>query len=174
MITSSVQIIGQEEARKLDLRLGTGVSFLGAGDIIAFNYENELNLKISRLLTSSLSMNFGRGGKGTPSTGSFIQGNVNMFISPFGNSNRFDFRIGTGLSFYNIHETYVSFLQYENTELIDKRYEFENRNSFGVNFILETSYLLTGRILLGIKLFAQPYFNGDANSGGMLKVGFRI
>lgn len=37
-----LQAIGQEKTAKLDLRLGTGISLLGSGDMRALNYENEL------------------------------------------------------------------------------------------------------------------------------------
>ena len=58
--------------------------------------------------------------------------------------------------------------------LINTEYEFDNRNSFGLNVIIENSYLLTDKFLVGLKLFTQPYSNGDINTGAMLKIGLRI
>ena len=45
----SVQAVGQEKVRKLDVRLGAGLSLLGTGDMRTFNYENELNLKLNKM-----------------------------------------------------------------------------------------------------------------------------
>ena len=36
---------GQQKTEKLDLRLGSGISLLGSGDMVTFVYENELNYK---------------------------------------------------------------------------------------------------------------------------------
>jgi len=170
----AIQVTGQEKNEKLDLRLGAGVSLLGSGDMLTFNYENELNLKLNQYFTSSLSLNLGRSNSGVSKTASFVQGNVNIFISPFKNNGRFDFRVGTGLTYYNVSDAYESSIQYEDGVLVDIDYEFDNRNSFGFNVIIENTYLFTDKFLIGFKLFTQPYYNGDINSGALLKLGFRI
>ena len=174
VIFFSIQAIGQENSNKLDIRLGTGISLLGSGDMITFNYENELNLKLNHYLTSSVSINLGRSNYGVKETASFIQGNVNVFISPFKNDKRLDFRVGTGLTYYNISDAFESSQNWENGVLVDTNYEFDNRNSLGFNIIIENSYLLTDNFLVGLKLFTQPYINGDINSGLMLKFGLKI
>lgn len=170
----SLQAIGQDNANKLDLRLGTGISLLGSGDMITFNYENELNLKLNQYFTSSVSMNLGRSNYGVSETASFVQGNINVFFSPFKNNKRFDFRVGTGLTYYNISDAYESSQLWENGVLVDSDYEFDNRSSLGFNIIIENTYLLTDKFLIGLKLFTQPYNNGDINSGVMLKFGLKI
>jgi hypothetical protein len=167
----SLQAIGQENTNKLDLRLGTGVSLLGSGDMITFNFENELNVKINQYFSSSASINLGRSNYGVSETASFVQGNLNVFFSPLKNNKRFDFRVGTGLSYYNISVAYESSQYWENGVLVDTDYEFDNRNSLGFNIIIENSYLITDKFLVGLKLFTQPYNNGDINSGVMLKFG---
>ena len=169
-----LQVKAQKTTSQLDLRVGTGISLLGAGDMLTFNYENEINLKLNQYLTGSLSINLGRSNYGVSQTASFLQGNVNIFISPFKNSNRFDFRIGTGLTYYNVSDAYESYLRYENGVLVDVDYEFDNRNSLGFNVIIENSYLLTDRFFIGLKLFTQPYSNGDINTGALLKLGLKI
>jgi len=174
LIFFAIQVTGQEKNEKLDLRLGAGVSLLGSGDMLTFNYENELNLKLNQYFTSSLSLNLGRSNSGVSKTASFVQGNVNIFISPFKNNGRFDFRVGTGLTYYNVSDAYESSIQYEDGVLVDIDYEFDNRNSFGFNVIIENTYLFTDKFLIGFKLFTQPYYNGDINSGALLKLGFRI
>jgi len=174
VISISIQTFGQENPNKLDLRLGTGISLLGSGDMITFNYENEMNLKLNNYFTSAVSLNLGRSNYGVSETASFVQGNINLLYSPFKNNKRFDFRIGTGLTYYNVSDAYEASQSWENGVLIDTDYEFDNRNSLGFNVIIENSYLLTNRFLLGLKLFTQPYFNGDINSGLMLKCGLKI
>lgn len=169
-----IQIVAQDETNKLDFRLGTGVSLLGSGDMITFNYENELNLKLNQFFTSSLSINLGKSNQGVSELATFIQGNVNIFISPFKNFKRNDFRVGTGLTFYNISDAYVSFLQYENDVLVDRDYVLDHRQSLGWNLIIENTYLLSEKFLVGLKLFTQPYNNGDINTGVMLKIGIRL
>ncbi len=174
VIFISIQAIGQENASKLDLRLGTGISLLGSGDLITFNYENELNLKLNQYFTSGISINLGQSNHGVSKTASFVQGNMNVYFSPFKNTKRFDFRIGTGLTYYSISDVYKLSEYWENGVLVNTAYEFDERSSLGFNVIIESSYLLTDRLLLGLKLFTQPYINGDINSGWMVKLGLQI
>jgi len=174
VIFFSLQAIGQEKVSRFDFRLGTGISLMGTGDLFTFNYENELNLKLNKFFTSSFSINLGRSNYGVEETASFVQGNVNLFISPFNNKRRFDFRVGTGLTYFSVAQVYVSSRYWENGVLVDIDHQFINRNATGFNIIMETSYLFTDKFLAGFKLFIQPYFNGDINSGIMLKCGFKI
>jgi hypothetical protein len=174
LIVFSLPVIGQEKADKLDLRLGAGISLLGRGDMRTFNYENEINYTLNNYFSSSLSINLGRSNYGVFEMASFTQGNLNFYLSPFKNNKRFDFRIGTGLTYYGISDSYKHYYEYINGQLVNIDYTFENRISFGYNIVIENSYLLTDRFLIGIKLFSQPYFNGDKNSGILLKLGLKI
>ena len=58
--------------------------------------------------------------------------------------------------------------------MVDTDYDFDNSNSLGFNIIIENSYLITDKFLVGLKLFTQPYNNGDINSGLMSKCGLKI
>ena len=174
VIAFSLPAIGQEKSNKLDLRLGAGISLLGSGDMVAFNYENEINYKLNQYFTSSLSINLGRSNWGVAEMASFTQGNLNVFISPFKNNNRFDLRLGTGLTYYNVSDAYRLSSIIVNGEIVGDTYLLDNRNSFGYNVIIENSYLLNNKFLIGLKLFSQPYFNGDINSGLLLKLGLKI
>lgn len=174
LIAFSLPVIGQEKTGNLDFRLGAGISLLGSGDMVTFNYENEMNYKLNQYFTSTASINLGRSNYGVSETASFVQGNFNIFLSPFKNNKRFDFRVGTGLTYYNISDAYESSQLWENGVLVDIDYEFDKRKSFGYNIIIENSYSLTNRFLIGLKLFTQPYFNGDINSGLLLKLGLKI
>jgi len=171
VIFFSLQAVGQDSFNKFDIRVGVGTSLLGSGDLIAFNYENELNLKLNQYFTSSVSINLGRSSSGVYANASFVQGNLNAFFSPFKNNKRFDFRIGTGLTYYSISDTRIISQYWQNGVLVDTDYELDNRNSLGFNINIESSYLITNKFLVGLKLFTQPYNNGDINSGVMLKFG---
>ncbi len=174
VIFFSAQLFGQENVRKVDVRLGAGLSLLGTGDMRTFNYENELNIKLNKYFSSSISINLGRSNRGVFETSSFTQGNLNIFISPFKNTGRLDFRIGTGLTYYNISDAYISSQYWVNRVLINNSCKFDNRNSFGYNVVIESSFLITDRFLVGVKAFTQPYINGDINSGAMLKLGIAL
>ncbi len=112
LLLGSVSLFAQnqkpKESGKFDIRFGVGVSILGTGDYVTLNIENELNYKINRYFTAATSLQFGRNSKndsfGYFSTTSFVQGNLNLFISPFTNVNNNDVRIGSGFSVYNISE----------------------------------------------------------------------
>jgi len=40
--------------------------------------------------------------------------------------------------------------------------------------IIENTFSISNELLLGIKLYSQPYFNGDINSGFLLKLGVKL
>ena len=164
----------QETGSKLDLRFGIGTSLLGTGDMITIMLENEANFKLNRYFTLSGGVAYAKSIFGVFDQAAFIQLNSNIFISPFRNNRKNDFRVGTGLSWYSVSDVYLSSASYENGQLIDADYELGKRNSRGFNIIIENTYTITEKFLLGVKLFTQPYKNGDINSGFMLKFGFKI
>jgi hypothetical protein len=164
----------QESPSKLDVRFSFGTSLLGTGDIQIFMIENELNLRLSKYWTVSGGLGYAKTISDIFETGSFIQANTNIYISPFKNDGNNDFRLGTGLSWYTFSDIYQSSATYQNGQLIYQEYEFDNRKSIGVNVIIENTYLLSSKYMIGIKLFSQPYKNGDLNSGILLKFGAKI
>ena len=86
-----------------------------------------------------------------------------------------DIRIGAGLSLIDVSYAAAVSKSYDsNGNLTGTNYEFYKRDSFGINFILENSYDISHKFLIGLKLFTQPYFNGDINSGILLKTGLRL
>ncbi len=78
------------------------------------------------------------------------------------------------MTYYIVSDTYESSENWVNGVIVDSGNDFDKRNSLGYNIIIENSYLLTDKYLLGLKLFTQSYNNGDINSGVMLKFGLRI
>lgn len=170
----SISLNAQKSNSGFDYRFGIGNSFLGTGDMLGVMYENEINYSINNYLSSGISLGYGKSDYGASETASFLQYNLNVFFSPFKNNKRNDFRVGMGLSYLKISDAYMSSASWTNNQLIDTDYVFDLRISYGCNFIIENSYSITDKFLLGLKLYTQPYFNGDINSGILLKLGVRL
>jgi len=175
-VMASLPLLAQKNtaSRRFDLRLGFGITTLGSGDYLTCNFENELNYKISRYFSASASFNIGRSTTGAENNAgaSFVQGNLNIYISPFKNDKRNDFRIGGGISVYNISDYFTSPYLDVTTGRELTLYDGSKRTAFGFNAVAEYTYLISKRFLFGVLLFSQPYLNGDINSGVMVKFGF--
>ena len=175
LLLFTIPLFAQEENRNFDIRFGVGRTILGSGDMITLTFENELNYKINPYFTTALSVNYGRSNYGVFETASYVQGNLNLYLSPFKNTNRNDFRVGTGLSLFHVSDAYLLSAYYDaKGNLIDANYGFDVRSSFGYSIILEDTYTIRNRFLVGLKLFTQPYFSGDLNSGLLLKAGVKL
>lgn len=175
LLLLSFQLSGQEPDRRFDIRFGAGTSILGSGDMLTTSFENEVNYRLNPYLATGLSLAFGRSNFGVSETASFTQGNLNFFFSPFRNTRRNDFRIGTGLSLLDVSDAYLTSSMYDfSTGLRIEEYAFDERRSFGYNIIIENTYAVTDRFLLGLKVFTQPYFMGDLNTGIYLKAGVKL
>ncbi|MDX1906149.1 MAG: hypothetical protein SF053_03885 [Bacteroidia bacterium] len=176
LITTLLVITGsaQQAASKLDLRFGIGSSLLGTGDMQTIMFENELNVHLNNYITLGGGLGYARSDRGIREQASFTQLNANIYISPFKNTRKNDFRLGTGASWYAISDVYESTRIFENGQVVDVDYVFEKRNSIGFNVILENTYLITEKYMLGVKLFTQPYQNGDINSGVLVKFGVNL
>lgn len=176
-ISTLLTLDGQSRKSRFDFRFGSGISLLGHGDVITLNVENELNFVLNNYFKSSISFNIGRRQDNyyTKSL-SFIQGNSNIFLSPFKNSLRNDFRFGTGFTYYRISEVNLERrIWNEDGVLIDIIYhDPEFRQSFGINLIFEDTFLFTSRYLISLKTFNQLYFNGDTNIGIIFKLGVNL
>ncbi len=166
--------IAQENESNLDLRLGLGTSLLGTGDLQATMIENEVNFKLNNYFALGGGLGYGKSNYGVSEQASFLQLNSNLYLSPLSNNRRNDFRIGTGITWYTISDVKLSWVHYLNGELVEVGYEFDKRKSLGANIVLENTFSINDNLLLGIKLFTQPYTNGDINSGVMMKFGVRI
>ena len=164
----SIGLPAQEYQQKIDFRTGIGLSILGTGDMRATMFEHELNYTMNNYFASSLSVGYGKSNNGVFDNASFIQTGVNLFVSPFRNTGRNDFRIGTGLSYFKVSDGYL-----QRTNGVDN-YISETRTSPGVNLILENTYSIGTKTLVGLKLFSNPYFNGDINSGILFKLGLKF
>lgn len=170
----ATQLHAQDNHKAFDMKFGVGISLLGTGDMTTLNFENEINYKISPYFSTSFTLNYGKSNSGVYDASSYIQGNLNIFISPFTNTQKNDFRIGTGFSMMNISDSYY-FIQECGIGIEQASpYHFDKRTSSGINIIIEDTYSISERYLVGLKLFTQPYFNGDLNSGILLKFGLKL
>lgn len=174
LLISAVHTNAQQNERKTDFRFGSGISLLGTGDMITVNFENEVNFTLSPHISNSFSINYGRSNWGVYETASFVQANANLYVAPFGNTKRNVFRIGTGLSYYNVSDADKIEGLCGVGQPVEETSFFDTRNALGYNLIIENTYAITGRFLIGLKLFTQPYMNGDINSGMMLKAGIEL
>ncbi len=159
---------------KFDIRLGVGYTFLGSGDYACISFENEVNYRISNYFTTSASLGLGRSFSGTSGgSATFIEGNLNIFVSPFKNNRVNDLRIGGGISVYNIFDVYLSSIHYlDGMEFKD--YTTVKETTFGGTVIIEDTFNVKDKYFIGAKVFMQPYVNGDINSGFMAKFGVRL
>lgn len=174
-ILFSIPLLAQEDIKDLDIRFGVGKTILGSGDMLTLAFENEINYRVNPYFTTALSVGYGRSNLGVFETASYVQGNLNGFVSPFKNTRRNDFRIGGGLSWYNVSDyAWLGASYGPGGEILEEEYEFDIRSSYGYSFILENTFALSDKYLLGLKLFTQPYFNGDINSGLFLKFGVKL
>jgi hypothetical protein len=172
----SLKAQNSDNKQNFDIRVGGGVAFLGTGDMLDMEFETELNYKFIKFLAVSASLNFGReaGDRAINKTAAFIQGILTLYVSPFRNNRLNDFRIGFGMTVYNISDSYL----YSKTLLPDgsycHEYVFDKRTSFGGNFVIEDTFTIKNKFLLGAKVFLQPFVNSDIASGGLLKVGYKL
>jgi hypothetical protein len=137
-------------------------------------FENELNFTPNNYLAVGLSVGYGKSDEGVYVLASFIESNANVYLSPFKNNKRNDFRLGAGISYFKVSDSFLFSEEWGGGVLIDADYKFEFRSTYGLNIIVEDTYMITDKFLLGLKIYTQPYFNGDINSGVMLKVGMKI
>ena len=178
LLFSTVTIFAQSNQKvhqnRFDLRVGIGYLFLGSGDYSGVSFENEINYRISNYFTTSASINMGRSINGAfDGTASFLGGDINLFLSPFKNNKLNDLRIGGGFAFYNIANVYVSDIHYiDGVE--QKDYASSKETTIGGSIIIEDTFNINDRFLVGMKVFMQPYANGDINSGIMIKFGVKF
>jgi len=161
------------------VRFGTGYGFLGSGDYRVVILESELTKGISEGIDVSFSVNYGKGGyeeipTESNNTVGFLQANVNIFKRLFLNSDKHQWRFGTGITYYGIQETYVSSYTFSNNEVTDVLHTVSKYDNIGINFILEDAVNISERVTLGAKLFTQWYQNGDAISGLLIKTGIKL
>lgn len=173
MLALTSSAFAQQTPSKFELKLGLGASLLGTGDMQTILLDNELNYKLNPYFTISGGITFARSNRGAYESSSYGQGNVNLFFSPLKNTGSHDLRIGTGLSYIRVSDTWQSQFFQENGEWVE-HYGFEDRAALGVNGILEYSFAITENLSLGAKTFLQVFGNQDLNTGAVLTLGIGL
>jgi len=166
--------IAQEKTSKLDFKIGSGLGFMGSGDLTALCFENELNYKLNNYLSTSISLGLGRSLEFVERQNDYMQGSLNFFVSPFRNDKRNNFKIGLGYTRINEAVTYASsaYSTSSQSNYTINQYQYSGILINGFNMIIENEYKITSRFLVGGKLFMTGSIDtGGIISGGMLKLG---
>ena len=178
VIMSSLNISAQEYSNKFDFKTGTGLAFLGSGDVTIYSFENELNYKINNYFSTAVSIGLGRGGHIDEyaiewgSQDDYFLGSISVFVSPFKNNKRHNFKLGGGYSFFHQAHAYVNRLSYTNQT---KNYYYDNTYASLFNIILEYEYRINSRFMIGGKLFTAATYSGGADAtGGLIKFGIAL
>ena len=173
MAIMSLSALGQDATSAFDIRNGVSVLKYNKSTVAS---EMEINYAINRYLTTALAV--GIGGSRNPYVSSkpdeftdvllFTKAELNIFVSPFRNDSRNDFRIGTGLGLIN---SAYSYAKYTNQILTNHIYESDKQVVY--NIIVEDTFMLTDRFMLGVKAFTHIYGNGGY-IGTAFKVGVKL
>ena len=164
----------QENTHKFDFKIGTGLGFMGSGDLTALCFENELNYKLNNYFSTSISLGIGRSIEFIEDHNDYLQGSLNLFISPFRNDKRNNFKIGLGYTRINETSTYLSGTYILLGTTMNK-FDYSSGSINGFNMIIENEYSITSRFLIGGKLFVTGGIDeGGIVSGGMIKLGIAL
>lgn len=171
-------MFSQTNPHKFDIKLGTGTGFMGSGDVMAMCFENELTYKLNHYFSTSLNVGIGRTFVSTTEHNDYLLGGLNLFISPFRNNNRNNFKIGGGFNLINETNAYAtSSLNSDKYPMGMYNSGFDYRTHYitGFSAIVENEYMITSRFLIGVKGFITGSINdGGIISGGMLKFGILL
>ena len=166
-----LNISSQDNISKLDFKVGTGIGFMGRGDSEVISFENELNYKINNYISTSLSMGIGRSIDNKINHNDYIQGSLNIFISPFRNDKKNNFKIGAGYTLVNETRAYSSNGKNE----LDSPYSYNSRTLNAFTIIIENEYLINQKFLIGARLFSTASISQGGIVGGvMIKLGILI
>ncbi|MCB0654865.1 MAG: hypothetical protein KDC57_01950 [Saprospiraceae bacterium] len=152
-----------------DLRIGAGASFPGIRSITPVLLENEVNYTLNDLLTTSLGIDVAWGKNQNHESLSYLQGNLNLFVSPFKNYYRSDLRFGSGLSYWNL---LTSLYADSGTSLDQIPIESYTYQYVGLNAVLEVRSIVFTKSMVGFKLLGQWYHRRIHNYAILLKYGF--
>jgi len=167
-------VTAQVNTHKLDFKIGSGIGFMGDGDLTALCLENELNYKLNSYLSTSISLGVARSLVNENRHNDYLQGSLNLFISPFRNNRLNNFKIGAGYTRVNEAISYWASSFYYNDTYI-KKYEYSTSTINGFNVIVEDEYMISSRFLIGGKLFVTGGIEeGGVVSGGMIKLGILL
>jgi hypothetical protein len=172
---------GQEKLSTTDLKLGVGVANLGTGDYQMNRFESEFTKKFTKWLSSSVAVNVGIGYSDYVLLRQVnaLSADLNVFVSPFGNQRKHNFKIGTGFTGIRANITAsMGRSTIYNRELgtyeIRETIITESRRTTGFSMIVEHEISLGKKYLIGAKIMVQPYSNADILAGANLKFGIKL
>ena len=192
-------LYSQENPRKIDFKIGVGIS-LDGGDEPQLSFENELSYKLNNYFSTSLYFGLGNSLRSTDRmlvntkydfdnieglqrsyvdyATDYLHAGVNLFVSPFKNNKRNNFKIGLGLGVgvrkdFATQKIYVyngKFYDYLATITGEVR-----RSSVAYNIVLEDEYWIHPRFSIGGKVFCAGLFNDNGGAiGAMIKLGISL
>ncbi len=166
-----ISLNAQEKVHKFDFKIGSGLGFMGSGDLTALCFENELNYKLNNYFSTSLSLGIGRSKEYKERHNDYLQGSLNLFISPFRNDKKNNFKIGLGYTRINVTvASFSSSYYYPDTYINQYNYNASSINGF--NMIIENEYKISSRFIIGGKLFVTGGIEeGGIVSGALIKLG---
>jgi hypothetical protein len=180
MTVVSINVKAQVQST-LDFKLGVGRAVLGTGDFGLYRFESELTKKWNKYVSSSLAINVGFGYSNSVGLrqANSLHADLNVFVSPFGNQRRNNFKIGTGITgiYANVTASQGKRMVYDEISKMYVQQEViltETRRASGFSMIIEDEISVGTRYLLGIKIIVQPYSNADILSGANLKLGIKL
>lgn len=173
-ISFSTFMFAQNDKQHFDVRFGAGHIFFTTGDIRAVGFDTELNYRINSHLTTSASIGYGKGYDGTLLIPSYLQGNLNLFVSPLKNTGNNDFRIGAGFSAINMTGVRKSITGVIFEDGVPREvYTYVEQTLVGINVVFEDTYTINDKYLIGLKAFSQTY--GQYHDFGILvKFGVKL
>lgn len=184
-IIIAFELNAQENQHKFDFKVGSGVSTFSTTwtPTLTLGFENEMNYKINSYFSTSVGVNYGRGDSRVDYYNhilihnDYLLGSLNIFISPFRNNKKNNFRIGAGFSYLNLNVTDSNENTTDNTTdfwpmsvpytSYSPSYTLEKINSGMYNVIIEDEQLVFSNYLIGGKL----YFSADGRHFGQMMIG---
>jgi hypothetical protein len=149
---------------------GLGKVYLDPKTYTIINFENEISFRFSQYFSSSIGLQYG---KEKFDIVSIRKGNINVLVHPI-KINKFEMKIGGGLSMVKYYELILHNWYDLSGHLNNNGYTIERNSSFGINYLIECSYLIKKKFSLGAKLNFQQYQNGLASSEIMINLGFKL
>ncbi len=153
----------QEQPSRIDFKAGAGVGFMGSGDVLTLSFDNELDYKLNAYITAAAAVGIGRSFETKDDKNDYLQGSLTMFVSPFRNDRKNNFRIGLGYTFINETRLYQTYA-YNPQDPKPIVYDYFTANEHAFNFIIGYDYKYSDRYSIGAKAFTI----GSSGSGGIL------
>ncbi|WP_116127555.1 hypothetical protein [Lewinella sp. IMCC34183] len=159
-----------------DVRFGAGSTLLTLHSRVIASVEGEVNFTLNRYFTlaGSVGAADSDAGEFSPKI-TFLRSDVGVFISPFTNQRKHDFRLGVAGSYLTVDSPARSTVTTVNGEVVHATYENERRGGFGGAVYVDHTYTVTDRVLLGLRLAARAYDNTlESNVDALLRIGLRL